>query len=333
MNFLYPYDTLMGDVVVTITRVEIDGREPTEPLLFPDRREVELRDLERRGWETATLLVEVVGPGSELGRFDESDADLGALVVLHCAPSNSRQTVRLSRSDEEPARWSGWIEVNRSHWYERIELRSFMTATVEDIPHRIVGTAEPWMLHLDDRERSSVHGSIRVRWEDFTQPDVDPTFLRQYREDPWYVILDPDEPILYLNQGFIGLEPLLGDRRRRDAAERVLHDQTRASIAAEVWIAMFNSAMAGVERVEDTIQWPDGWREVVLRALLTRMYPESNLEDAVEELWRSREQPNGIAEVQQLLLPAAAQQVGAPKLLRKGITTLGTEERREESSR
>ncbi len=330
MNVLFPYKTLFGDVASRIDRVHIDGEDPPALSIDVDRRAVELRGLERQNWASAGIHMEIAGPASELRTRADAGEDPQAIAVLHCGPTNARRALRLRPSDVDPSLWHGTVEIDRGHWFGRIVVRGFFTATVDGVADRVVGQAPVWTVELDDLPRSPVHGSITVTWVDFSAADVEPAILHHYAQDPWFLMLDPEEPVLFLNKAFDGLEALLGDRRRRDRPERVLHDQTRAAIASQAWVAMFNAAIGAVDSDDDGIShWPtaDTWHRSVLEILIPRMFPERDHEDALQEVLELLGQADGSAAIQQRLLPAAAEHVGAPRLLRSGIRLLGTEER------
>lgn len=167
-----------------------------------------------------------------------------------------------------------------------------------------------------------------MRWVDFANPDEDVRFLRRFSTDPWYLQIDPSEPKLLLNRGFDGLEALLGDRRRRPKVERALHDHARASIAVEVWVALFNAALAdaNVDELDQSLQWPsEAWQVAVLNCLLPKMYEEKSREDALVEACSARTSADGAADLQQRLLPAALTQVRLPRLLRNGLRLMSNE--------
>jgi hypothetical protein len=237
MKTLFPYPVLFGDVDISIAEVAIDD-EPVLGRINADSHEVDLSNLERRDWVAAQIMVSLSGPASEL----ESYVDVVAVAVLNCGHSNTRTSLVLTRDDDTPGRWSGVVELERDHWYGRATLHSVIAATVDGVANRIIGTSVDWMVAFDDLPRLPVTGSLTIRWIDFGNPEDDAPYLRHYATDPWYLRIDPSEPVLFLNRGFEGLEALLTDRRRRPDAERALHNHARASLASEVWMTLFNAA-------------------------------------------------------------------------------------------
>lgn len=313
MRTLYPYPTLFGDVKLEITGVEIDTVAVPE-LIDDDRRRVRLERAERETWEAAKISFKLAGPASELAFA----TDPAAVVVANCGPANTRVSTMLQPVDGVRFQWRGELVVDRVLWFGRGSLQAYITATVDSVPNRIVGTAEAWDVELDDLPPSPVANSLPVRWIDFRHPGEE-TYLVRFAADPYYLRIDPDRPALLLNKDFDGLDQLLADRRRR-AADRALHDQARANIASEVWMGLFNASLDAVEQIDGTVAWPDAdWQRVVLEALLVRMYPERGLDDALDDAYRARHEPDAAAALQEILLPAAMEQASLPKLLRDGL--------------
>jgi hypothetical protein len=88
---------------------------------------------------------------------------------------------------------------------------------------------------------------------------------------------------------------------------------------------MFLASLDAVEIDPETKQpeWPDEpWRVVVLKTIFPRLYPHLGPDDALLEAVHARGSKEGSGQLLELLLPAAAAQVGAAPLLRRGISLL-----------
>ena len=174
--------------------------------------------------------------------------------------------------------------------------------------------------------RPPISGALTIKWEDFTDPsDASLGILKSHSQDPLFLHLDPEEPVLYLNKAFEGLFEFASRTRRRPPAEHALHDETRGSIATEVWLSLFNSSVQSIEfDEEDAHDWPSSeWQETVLRLIFDRMFPEKTGEDALEEVVTTLRQPEGAADIQQRALPAIATHSGSVRLLRDAIRRIG----------
>ena len=324
MKWIYPYRTLFGDISAKITNVMIDGMQVSTSPIDADRREIELADIERSEWNVARVDVELSGPLMDLGRFE----DARGIVVFECSHTNTRQTARLQTSGAESNRWWGSVNLDRDSWFGRITMRACITATVDSVSDRVIGLAPEWRLHLDDLPRPSVHGAIPVQWDSFSEPHSTPV-LTHYKGEPSFLSLDTGGPILYLNQDFPGLHALLTDTSRRPAAEHAMHDEVRAAIAVQSWMAMFNTSLLAAPVGDDgEAEWPSAeWQRTVLELLLPRMYPERNPLDALREAKTLAADEAGAAAVQQALLPAVSAHVGATRLLGSALRRLGSDGR------
>jgi hypothetical protein len=326
---LYPYDVLFGDVVIEVRGVRIDD-VPVNGRTDPDSRTVDLTGVERVDWERASIEILVTAPASEVANL----VDDTTVAVLECGPSNNRTSFRLEPDFPGSGSWRGEITLEREYWFGVAELRCGVTATVDGVAKRIVGWANPWTVAFDDLpNRPTIGGAIKITWLDFENPG-ERAYLRRHADKYYYISVDPHEPHLFLNKGFGGLDALLGDRPRRGAADRALHDQTRASIADKTWTALFNAALDFVEVDDDGLpQWPDvEWQRVVLESLLASMYPDESLDDALVNAYVARHTKESGGALQELLAPAASAQARAPRLLRDGIRLLSSELTEEEET-
>lgn len=327
-KWIYPYETIFGDVVLRLTSVALDGDELPLHLIDNDFNQVRLLDADRREWDILELSLEVVAPGSEISQMRSDGRSPKAFAILQSGPANTRLSVPLAPSELEPGRWTGDAELDRSSWFGRITIRSVVVDTVDGVPDRIIGTGTDWTVRLDDQPAPPINGSITITWDDFTDPKRLPA-LRLYKDEPAFLHLDSGEPVLYLNSALPGLEPLLQDRRRRSPAERALHDQTRVAIASETWAALFNSAILAIDEDADgNADWPAGdWQRTALEIAITAMYPDRAPDDALAEVAASRHDAGIGATVQQALLPVVSSHVRMSHFLKRGIAAISSDSR------
>jgi predicted NUDIX family NTP pyrophosphohydrolase len=325
-DWFYPYKRLFGDVALKLDSFRIDGEEVPDGSLDQDRREVRLLDLEREEWEAVDLDLVLSGPMTELGEWRADGTEPTAFAVAHCAASNMRQAVRLQPDPGNSSRWRGTLELQRSNWFGRIDLRGSLVASVGGERDRTIGTPDPWVVRLDDVPPPPVSGAIKTLWHDFTAPDEELAWLQEHKAEPMFLRLENEQPIVYLNRGFEGLKALLDRKPKRERGEQALHDEARAAIAAQVWAAMFNAAVQAI-RDEDgeAPDWPEEpWKRTALEMLLDRVYPDKPPEDALQEIAEMRRDESLGGALQQALLIAASKHVGGARLLRGAIKHLGT---------
>jgi hypothetical protein len=322
---IFPYRTLFGDIVARVRRVSVDDEPLTSDRVDLARREVDLAELERAGWESASVYLEIEGPTSELEDLRKEGIEASASFIAQSGPTNSRQTVSLE--PDTGGRWAGRLDLERSSWFGRISLKPLMTATVEGIGPRIIGEGSPWTVLLDDLPKPPVSGALTIKWEDFTSPSHESlNILKSYSGDAFFLHLDIEAPVLYLNRDFVGLHDLLRDRRRRPPAEHALHDETRGAIATEVWLGLFNAAVQAIDLDDDLVDWPQSeWQRTVLELILDRMYPEKTPVDALQEVAASLVEPEGASDLQQRVLPVISTHSGGTRLLREAIRRIGTD--------
>ena len=322
-TWIYPYERLFGDVTIKLVGLRVDGEEAPEGSIDPDRQEVRLLDLERAEWEIAELKVVLTGPLTELGEWREKGILPAGFAVAHCGASNSRQALELEPDPDSPARWEGTLELQRSNWFGRIDLRGALVAPVGEQGHRMIGEPEPWTIRLDDVPPPPVNGAIKTLWQDFGSPDEGLEWLRDHKIEPAFLRLDNEQPVLYLNSGFEGLKALLDRKPKRQRGEQALHDQTRASIAMEAWSAMFGAAVQAIREEEgEEPDWPEeAWKRTALEMLLDRLYPDKQPDDALAQVVEMRRDGNGA--LQQEMLIAVSRHVGGARLLRGAIEQLG----------
>lgn len=324
---IYPYPVLNGDVTLRIGGVALDGNNVVPEFVDQERQTIGISSIGNTRWETLSFNVRVDGPVSELSIADGPWINVTAVVTANCKRSNTRVSVRLEPEEGSPARWKGTAELDRVDWFGTITISAIVVATVDGVDRRVVGSADPWHIALDDLPRPPVGQAMSIIWEKFGAPLEDGrSYLGMYSGEPYFLKIDQTDPVLFLNKDFEGLEGLLRDRRHRPPAERALHDHARGAIAAEAWLLLFIDALAHVVIDESgDIAWPEEseWRTNALRVLLDSMYGAAD----DETLRRAREDwsdPDSAANVLERALPAASVQARLARLLRGAISTLSS---------
>jgi hypothetical protein len=274
---LFPYDTLSGaDPTLTISGLRLDGAARSH-LVNGETASVPLYD-DLKPWRRAELDMELSCEPNQVRAFEEKYGGVSAVVVANCVPTNTRQALRLERSEVDPGRWSGTLELNRDNVRDRIALVTTMTATVDGIPYRPVASTSGWTVYADEPESLRLRGTLQVRWLNFKLPDAPPP-ARDFPTSTHVVAFTGGVPQLWLNSGFYGLEPLLKDRKDRRGADKGLHDFQRTGIARSVWMALIANALAAVRRdsVGDEVSepdWPEApWQAEILKLVLPEVAP------------------------------------------------------------
>jgi hypothetical protein len=321
---LFPYDTLAQEPSFQVTEVRVDGTG--KPSLFnKEESSINLFNASER-WRRVELDLELTAERHIVEEFESANGELSVVAVANCVPTNARQPVRLRRSEYDPGRWEGTLELDRDNFRGRVLVSPILTATVGGINHRRVGTATGWTLHFDEPESLRLQGTIRVRWVNFKAEEADP-LAKQFPEATHLVWFGAGIalPEVWLNSAFDGLEPLLRDRTDRRGVEKGLHDMQRLSIARGVWMALVADALAAVraEAGDDEViepDWPETeWQAEVLQRVLQKIAPgksDRELLSLAATEWR--EHP-GAAEFYPRAEAVVGDLIGANETLRRFV--------------
>lgn len=313
MRRLAPYPVLAGEIVLEVRESRLDDVALPLAMISGSQHVVALHSVERENWQSARLPVRVRTPHKEIEAGPWSD--VSCLAVLSERRTNVRMVTRLR--EEEPGSWIGEVVLYRDLHQVRAELTAQMIATVGGTKGRTIGsTDDAWVIDLEERVPVR-HRAIKTIWADFG--DERNPQLHPFRGDPWTVEAVGDEPILYLNGGFEGLDVLLRSGR---AADRPTRDAVAAQIAADVWTALFNAAAYAAELENGRPQWPGGWQEAALKRMLPDVFPDRSPDDAMIEIVNRRLSGDGGGDLQTRLLHAAAKQARLPRNLGGLIRTV-----------
>lgn len=322
MKPVFPYPTLLGDVVCDVVSVRVDGKPLPYTKVSSAERVVALHQSGRSGWEEAVLDLRATLPEDELkgGAWQ----DVTCLVVLTEKATNARATAHL-RLAADGSR-TGSITLAHSAHLRRATLSLLVVATVDGVPGRLVGSDEQdW--YVDLKEATPVRQrEIEIVEIDFR--DDAHKWLHPYKESSWIVETSADMPTVYLNTTAVeGLMEVLGGRGG-SPTERVVREMTASQIAQDAWTAMFHTAAGDLDTDEDgTPVMPAGWREAVLRAMLPDVLPGRQLTDALYEINERRAKGFGWSELQTGIQYAAGRRAQITKKLTHAVRTVDRVER------
>ncbi|MGW6455134.1 hypothetical protein ACWF94_04280 [Streptomyces sp. NPDC055078] len=317
-----PYRTLAGEVTFRLTTVKLDGTVLETSVFSQEERVVALDRVERDGWRTARLSITATLPEQELSEGPWSDVRV--LAVLTEKATNSRTTARLDRMSGGGRAWSGLLRFWRSAYHAQAELSVVAVATVGGVPGRIIGRSdEDWLVDLTARAPVRRH-ALRVDEVDFR--DGPHEWLRPFKDSPWLIETSEDMPTVHLNTSFDGVAELLASGG--GPLEKAVRDMLAAQIATDVWTAVFHSAVGDLETdAEGDPQWPGGWREAVLRGMVTDVLPDRSEADALREIHARRRESNGWSELQPRINHAAMRRARVPRHLGTAIRVLESSQR------
>ncbi|MFF4951823.1 hypothetical protein [Streptomyces chattanoogensis] len=324
----YPYPRLTGAVTARVTAVRLRGPGETREQLDARgcsvvERVVALGMAERDDWQTARLSLTATVPAREIETKGHW-SDVAVVAVLTEGATNARTVVRLDPGAEGGRDWTGEIELDRDDHLDRASLAVHVVATVGGIAGRIIAsTDQEWMIDvaadapLRDRQLdvSTVSFARSAEW------------LRSFRDAPWIVDTSGRMPTVRLNSDFEGLIALV--EAQGSSAEGVVGEMLLAQMCADVWTAVFHTAIGDLEIEDDgTPLFPPDWRGAVLREMLPDIVPGRSEEDALREVHIRRTGEGGWTDLQPRIQYAAARRAEVPKALAatvRGIERLDQE--------
>ena len=299
---LFPYDTLSGGdpPTLTIAAVRLDGTARMQ-LINKETSAVYLYE-NTKPWNRAELDLELTSDPAVVREFENKHGRVSAIVVANCLPTNTRQPLRLARSDVDSGSVVRYSGIGPRQCSGRVALVTTLTGAVSSIPHRPIALASGWTVYADEPESLRLKGTLKVKWLNFKKDDA-PSPARDYPTSTHVVAFTGGVPELWLNSGFEGLEPLLKDRKDRRETDKALHDFQRTGIARGVWMALIADALAAVqvESIEDENaepEWPEiPWQAEILKLVLPEVAPgksDRELLGLAAGEWREHPERGGV---------------------------------------
>ncbi|MEU6368429.1 hypothetical protein ABZ876_22460 [Streptomyces sp. NPDC046931] len=328
---VFPYPRLRGTVSLRVDAARVKAPEqPREQLDSRARsvveRAVALGLAETEDWETATLTVSATIP-AKATEPGGPWSDVVVVAVLTDRATNARVTSRLLPEAEGGREWRGELQVLRADLFDRATLTVQVVATVDGVPGRIIAeAAADWI--IDARSDTPAREqSFDIKEGGFAKG---PGWLRKFTDAPWIVNASGTLPTVHINTDFEGLTDILGAEGR--GPEGLVNELMVSQMAADVWMAVFHSAIGDLEIEDDgTPLFPHGWQGEVLREMLPDVVPERTLEDALREVHRRRVGATGWTELQPRIQYAAMRRAEVPRALSETVRGLAKLKREDEA--
>ncbi|MDT0548505.1 hypothetical protein [Streptomyces lonegramiae] len=311
----YPYPRLTGAVTARVTAVRLrgpgDAREQLEAKGYSVVEQVvALGVAERADWQTARLALAATIPAREI-ETKRHWSDIAVVAVLSEGATNARTVARLMPDAEGSRDWTGEIELVRDDHLDRASLAVHVVATVGGIKGRIIASTEQeWLIDV------TADAPLRDRQLDVTTVSFarGAEWLRSFRDAPWVVDTSGRMPTVRLNSDFEGLVALVEGRGSK--VESVFGEMLLAQMCADVWTAVFHTAIGDLEIEDDgTPLFPPDWRGAVLREMLPDIVPGRSEADALREVHLRRAGEGSWADLQPRIQYSAARRAEVPKTL------------------
>ncbi|MFD9885280.1 hypothetical protein ACFWZT_27890 [Streptomyces alboflavus] len=312
---VYPYPRLSGAVTARVTAVRLRGPGDIREQLSTKgysvvEQVVALGSAERDDWQTARIALTATVPGREIETKGHW-SDIAVVAVLTEGVTNARTVTRLEPDPGGGRNWTGEIELDRDDHLDRASLAVHVVATVGGIAGRIIASSEQeWMIDV------TAHAPLRERELDVSTVSFarGAEWLRSFRDAPWIVDTSGRMPTVRLNSDFEGFVALVEGRGSK--VESVVSEILLAQMCADVWTAVFHTAIGDLEIEDDgTPLFPADWRGAVLREMLPDIVPGRSEEDALREVHIRRTGEGSWVDLQPRIQYAAGRRAGVPKAL------------------
>ena len=204
-----------------------------------------------------------------------------------------RERQELAPSDDNSLQWNGKLEFSRNDVGAALRLCAFVTRSKDSISSpsgfanesglRLAKSPE-WVVQIDPRSLPPGK-SMQVKWMNFkTCSDLR---LNQAYENIYFLDLDQNVPILYLNEDVQDLKPILS-REGHIGAVAAMRDALFHSIAQPVWLSLI--LISVTTQHEDETARPE-WQQSVLRRIAPVLYPDLGEANAIKKLLADGQNP------------------------------------------
>ncbi|MFD8996804.1 hypothetical protein [Streptomyces abikoensis] len=314
MKALFPYPVLAGEVTLVADEVVVDDK-PRSLGLISDREHVVALHEVKGQWDEIRIKVSVTADGGELAGGPWTDPV--CIAVVHNRRTRTRHTFELYA--EGTGKWRGEVELRQVEQLDACEIDAWIVATVGGEAGRLIGTArDRWRADFEAKLPTQQR-SIKMVWKDFTD-EANHEFA-EFRDDPWLLDAQPDEPVLYLNSAVEGLRGVLENATTPE--QKIVREVMAAQIASESWVAMFHAALHTSGMEDGGVQWPGGWHEDVLRRMLPDLFADRTPGEGLAELVERRTEGQNGGDLERRVMHAATLQSRKPKAVASALKSLG----------
>lgn len=303
-QLFYPFKTAPGKLFLS---VDLENgsleRNPDDDVL-----------MYKHGGACDLRITVMTSPGIEADLLPKSELSASPVridLVLTSDECRRREVIPLGTSTEaeigyhyEPEEWAGSI---------RIEAVLSRTTTrkpagdglATDLGARLAWSS-PCILQLEPPAPSTT-GTLDILWEDFG--DSNDHWLRRYPENLW--ALRPGDPLtLYLNAGVDQAGTVLSSGGKHGPRARI-RDATFHQIALGAWSSILcgiaATLMIDCEGDGPRVDSLQEWERMVLSDWAPFLYPETQHEDALKELFAEVSSARGVQELTMCRVPSAIQ--------------------------
>lgn len=301
----------------------------------PEATDDMVHELTTSGWQLLELTLDVVLPLGELEEIlpEDSDVDVETAMVLtlKCPATKFRKGVRLARTAD--GRWSGEVSVRRTSVSTSLicEAELVRIVGIDDEFDEEFGVERGQVLAEGGRVTvrfdpppPQMHGSIDIKWEDFTASPN--TWRKSHAKDIYYFEVAGDRPVVWLNSSHRELQAALSVETA-SGPEKVIQQMGYGIVAQGIWAQIFHTAVADLTSEDDLEPVvPSGWSGGVIRDFLPLLYPEIADAERLERLVDDLNTPTSTAGLMSRLGSAIQARMNLPKMVAEAIRAAETGE-------
>jgi|GEM_PF-5713325 len=327
---LYPFDRLIGDIVISPTELRIDGILAPESAVNPADAAVAIHSLQKKVWGEATMNVAVQYPEQELRERGLDTKRVSVMLQFVCNPTDTRATDLL---EMDGGNAHGEIVVKRELVSGVAQLTAYLCLLGDDGIPLILAESETWKLSFLEPSHESLPGSrlpkgptgfaeiFRTKWERFSQEQPE-----KYKDRLFLIDVSGDQPTILLNEDIERYKSLMSDRQVASRYEKTLRDMEARRIAHAAWVAAIVEALGNTQVDEDgALKLPNGWRKTVLETVLQRIRPEQTIEQSAMAICEQRNNGNGYGIWLTDIDASVEQMVEATQTVRRAMAKVGSD--------
>jgi hypothetical protein len=295
---LYPFDRLIGDIVISASDLRIDGIPAPESAVNAADSSVAIHSLQKKLWNEATMSVAVQYPEQELRERGLDANRVSVMLQFVCNPTDTRATDLLQMNGGSA---NGEVVVKRDLVSGVAQLTAYLCLLGDDGIPLILGESETWKLSFLEPSQESLSGPrppkgptgfaelFKTKWERFSQDQPE-----KYKDRLFLIDVAGDQPTILLNEDIERYKSLMSDRQAASRYEKTLRDMEARRIAHAAWLAAIVEALENTQLDEDgALKFPNGWRRTVLETILQRMRPDQTVEQSAMAICEHRNNGNG----------------------------------------
>lgn len=290
-ELLYPYTVLGSTPRLTVSNPRLDGHLNGDVL--PREALVDLHSIEGP-WKRVRLRAHLQVPAERLARMTDEHT---VVCTVHCPSTNLRHAVMMEADPGRAGSYSAEVELERLLLHQRARVEAVVAGTVEGVEDRYLARSNSIDVQISSVRIPEITGDLEIAWRPFDKeieglPPLDPALHDQLS---WVELDRPEGPRLWLNSSVTGLPRLLDERPGRPELEAAVRETVFDGIATSATMAMFGAALAAATELvdEDGPPWPGEWQGDVLRSLLPLMYPEREVDDALQHVVETQDGAGG----------------------------------------